>query len=1033
MARYAFKSNVNDGGVLSHDASVAAAQAGSNLIVQVDPNLIRAGQHNPPGDHLYVFQGFLEYTHTPAPTSELVTNAAFVLEGLRHTPTGDSWALEIRERDWGTTVETGDFVSGTAITANTHLANYSGIRTQRPAPAWWRAGSAALRARVSGAAALRVMLNSSKQWLAYGAGGNGDEYVDVGTSEAGVNAWRPRLEYQTTRLTSLTRVEGASAQLSDGTHVYLDADTPGSVLLKHNPSGTTYNTVATLSVGVAENQFKLRDGAQCFGLCVDSVDNIYVVGANGSIVNGLAVQGFTKGVGHAWTAGAVDSGTLPSYDGDINQITLTAHSTSWLVAAVGHAQGELFSNQTVLAAINATLARSAVAAPVAFETTRDVSTARFGAPVDATGHGMDILALSSTMGVLALAACDGPSAEAAAILRTYRYGINSTGGFTASPTSGTSGQTGSFTLDTTTPVDGDARVKIVPSGASRFCVFALGAVQVFSFVTADFFRTAISASLTDQGLTSVANNRTQPWDAVWDPAAGKLRVYYLDTANSRRLMRTGYTAATNLWDKVETQVATNLGAAGSSHLSIRLPRGSTDERRILVHLGNKTGGGVLSTVTQADTGANVAPNTPVLTNPGTFNAVAAKAFSWTFSDPNPDDFQSAYEVEIRDQSSLVMMYDPGKVTSSVSSFTLAGGVLSNTETYEWRVLVYDQSDTVSAWTAWQAFSTVATGIALITSPATDNLAGLASPTLTITWTFTASGGLTQTDYRVKVIRVDTGAQVFDSGFISGPDASSYTITGLLSIVVQRIELTVEDSGGNISNTATRLVTPQFSNPDQPTITAQPNTDGSGVLVTVTNPGPTGDLPAAGRNDIYRSLANADKYIKVGETTVNGQFTDYGAASGVAYDYKVAAVADGQTFSLVVEDITTSFLGVYLHDPTDAVNTLRHFMYGGASKSDEVSAKGTELRFLGRGYPVFEFGDQLGETVKVAITVPFSATWATDMAYLRELAQSRKTWCYRDGRGRKVFGVVASANSKDTVEGTGVDLTVTRVEFIEGLP
>ena len=78
--------------------------------------------------------------------------------------------------------------------------------------------------------------------------------------------------------------------------------------------------------------------------------------------------------------------------------------------------------------------------------------------------------------------------------------------------------------------------------------------------------------------------------------------------------------------------------------------------------------------------------------------------SWQFSDPNPGDTQSAYQVQVDNQFWFPSPEkDSGKVISSHNGYAPIG--LSFNTTYYWRVRVWDNQDTVSAWSVGPSFTT----------------------------------------------------------------------------------------------------------------------------------------------------------------------------------------------------------------------------------------------------------------------------------------------------------------------------------------
>ena len=80
--------------------------------------------------------------------------------------------------------------------------------------------------------------------------------------------------------------------------------------------------------------------------------------------------------------------------------------------------------------------------------------------------------------------------------------------------------------------------------------------------------------------------------------------------------------------------------------------------------------------------------------------------SWNFSDLDPGDSQSAYQVQIATRKHFqeqFIVVDSGKVASPLSSYTVPDGALSFDETYYWRVRAWDSTDRVSNWTEGPAY------------------------------------------------------------------------------------------------------------------------------------------------------------------------------------------------------------------------------------------------------------------------------------------------------------------------------------------
>jgi len=100
---------------------------------------------------------------------------------------------------------------------------------------------------------------------------------------------------------------------------------------------------------------------------------------------------------------------------------------------------------------------------------------------------------------------------------------------------------------------------------------------------------------------------------------------------------------------------------------------------------------------------NSPPNAPTLNSPAAnyrFNPSASVTFSWTFSDPDSGDSQSAYQLQIGDSGFTTIYVDTGKVTSTSTSTTVT--LPSTVGVYYWRVKTWDSRNAEGAWSTGRA-------------------------------------------------------------------------------------------------------------------------------------------------------------------------------------------------------------------------------------------------------------------------------------------------------------------------------------------
>ena len=83
----------------------------------------------------------------------------------------------------------------------------------------------------------------------------------------------------------------------------------------------------------------------------------------------------------------------------------------------------------------------------------------------------------------------------------------------------------------------------------------------------------------------------------------------------------------------------------------------------------------------------------------------APRLGWQMSSPENGTRQTAYEIEVRDVWAGKVVWNSGKVKSARSQLvSCADAALEKDRHYTWRVRVWDEADTLSAWSAPSDFS-----------------------------------------------------------------------------------------------------------------------------------------------------------------------------------------------------------------------------------------------------------------------------------------------------------------------------------------
>lgn len=142
---------------------------------------------------------------------------------------------------------------------------------------------------------------------------------------------------------------------------------------------------------------------------------------------------------------------------------------------------------------------------------------------------------------------------------------------------------------------------------------------------------------------------------------------------------------------------------------------------------------------------------------------------------------------------------------------------------------------------------------------------------------------------------------------------------------------------------------------------------------------------------------------------------------------------GEAWSDTYGVTAPALVGVWMHAPADPEVTERHFPFKKGDRAELLGVDAFELRFNGREFPIFEFGDGTSETVSGTIVIPHDELHDAGVQWWRDATLARRVICYRDNRGRVVFGSLGRGPSiADIAEGTSVTFTVTRIDFTEAI-
>lgn len=845
----------NDGRVVSTDSSYSTAVNGNGTknVDTTSSSLGTFGQHV--GGSYSIYQYFVEFGQA-FDTNYVVTDAYF--EFTCHTTNGESVDrhMEIREHNWGSSVETFNFRTPSQLSSEPLLAVATTVNDVDPETRIRVGGGGVdrLRARLDSSGTIKCVISTSRNRQSQAP--SQSEFTRTYTANESGTAKDPRMLYTSVRKTLLNRVLNSQIQLSDGSHVFAESSSTDhaaqTTTIKHRTAdGVTETTI------FANNEANRRIGAQCYALVADDDDNVYYVTAFESSSNQLHVRTFIKGSGYVWSeTGNGVFISLPWFPAYTNQVVAAWHPVGGIAGTIVAIAGHPFTYKGIAnsyAMINVDYLRfgsgtalrgsdSAGGAGLLY-LSNPPENYNNNSP-NTHGSQIDIARAPGT------AVFDGQvvaaSQNATYLIPNYvsvaRYKLTNDGSGFADVIS----TNRDFTVIAEITKDANAKCRVLGVSTTGFVsVVADGSVgagiTVCHFNVTESSRTSNITlvdyvHLTPTDIPSMPSEaamaRNNDWDAVFHEDDNKVWVYYFDVANGQRLMRTGVDLSTGLAELNEIEVSASVGAVGSVNRAIRVHRGTTYGTPAMVSVANDNAG-THSMIYVTDT-LNIAPTAPILIAKNNFDASGSADFEWTFTDPDSSDAQTAYQLQIDEVGGASNpVYDTGKITSSTESHTVPAATLTNGVEYQWRVMTWDRLDVASPFSDYGSFETSSSGNVTIVDPATDNPPGANTNQVVVEWSVT---GAVQDSYLVEVYRTDTEALVHSSGWVTST-STTHLVTDMVSDVEHRIEVTIRDTALVESSTATRLITPSFATPEQPSVTLVAEPDKARIVLEVFNPEP----------------------------------------------------------------------------------------------------------------------------------------------------------------------------------------------------
>jgi hypothetical protein len=394
-------------------------------------------------------------------------------------------------------------------------------------------------------------------------------------------------------------------------------------------------------------------------------------------------------------------------------------------------------------------------------------------------------------------------------------------------------------------------------------------------------------------------------------------------------------------------------------------------------------------------------------------------YGWLHNDPNSGDPQSKFDLQWRLQGAGT--WNTVTQTTTNNYYDMPAGTLPK-GTIEWQVRTYDQAGLPSPYSALQVFvagDKPATPI--FVSPADGSTVAVSKPV--VQW---SSDG--QTGYEVKVLDATGVNTLWTTGQVDSTNKAVTVGMDLENETDYQIQVLIKNSDGLWSTAAVSNIHVSYTPPALPVLSTSVNDSAGKITINIDNPTPQGTEPDVSFNDLYRRESGSTVWERIATNlSNNGSYTDYTAASEQVYEYRVIVQGSNETIreSMPVS-AQVKLRGIYLHVVNRALETSKRFFIGEEKNSSVWNLNHTFHKFAGRKNLVIDTEDSTEYGVSFTLKI-----WEDDeRKALEKIVYSQEVVCFRDGRGRKMFGVFVTFPLEDAFWGESTSLNLTRIDYKE---